>query len=102
VAATATGVPATWTLTVRVAWFQRARDVSMYTQRRGRARAPEPQLLLATMHSDVNPADAVRGRCTVTYMGEVRGRTVCMCIGISGKSNKLTRGWLGHFNTHAD
>ena len=69
---TAAGVPASWSLLVRVAWFQRAKEVAKYTQRRGRARAPEAQLLLASMHSDMNPADAVRGKCTVTYMGEVR------------------------------
>jgi len=68
----APSVPPTWNVLVRINWYQRAKDVAKYTQRRSKARMPEPQVLLATMHSDVNPADAVRGKCVVTYMGDVR------------------------------
>jgi len=74
--AVAPSVPPTWNVLVRINWYQRAKDVAKYTQRRSKARMPEPQVLLATMHSDVNPADAVRGKCTVTYMGEVRNTTL--------------------------
>jgi hypothetical protein len=47
-------------LLARIAWFNRPKDVI------GRKTA-DPRLLVATMHSDVNPVSSIRGKCTVTH-----------------------------------
>ncbi|CDH50301.1 lid2 complex component snt2 [Lichtheimia corymbifera JMRC:FSU:9682] len=47
-------------LQARIAWFNRPKDVIS-------RKSYDPRLLVATMHSDVNPITSIRGKCTVTY-----------------------------------
>lgn len=53
------GVP-----TVLVGWFYRTRDVSM--RRKGDSR-----MLVATMHSDWNPVESIRGKCTIRHRQQI-------------------------------
>ncbi|KAI9008577.1 BAH domain-containing protein [Hyaloraphidium curvatum] len=46
--------------TCLVGWFYRTRDISM--RRRGDSR-----MLVATMHSDWNPIESIRGKCTIRH-----------------------------------
>ncbi|KAI7864258.1 hypothetical protein BDF14DRAFT_1835918 [Spinellus fusiger] len=45
---------------VRIAWFNRPKDVL-------NRKHHDPRLLFATMQSDLNPLSAIRGKCTVTH-----------------------------------
>lgn len=47
-------------LLARIAWFNRPKDVI-------NRKSADPCLLVATMHSDVNPVSSIRGKCTVTH-----------------------------------
>ncbi|KAJ1991337.1 putative PHD type zinc finger protein with BAH domain-containing protein [Dimargaris cristalligena] len=49
-------------LFVAIAWYQRPSEVSD-----GRSRSQDPRLVVATMHSDVNPVSTIRGKCVVTH-----------------------------------
>ncbi|KAJ2780506.1 putative PHD type zinc finger protein with BAH domain-containing protein [Coemansia javaensis] len=53
-------------LCVRVAWFQRGSEVLTT-----RVRAKETRLLVATMHTDINPVGAIRARCYVRHEAEI-------------------------------
>jgi hypothetical protein len=50
--------------TALVGWFYRTRDISM--RRRGDAR-----MLVATMHSDWNPVDSIRGKCIIRHRNHI-------------------------------
>ncbi|KAG0365443.1 putative PHD type zinc finger protein with BAH domain-containing protein, partial [Gamsiella multidivaricata] len=52
-------------LQVRIGWFYRPKDVMA-------RRNHDPRLLVATMHSDMNPLSSIRGRCTVTHQGYIK------------------------------
>ncbi|KAG0234629.1 putative PHD type zinc finger protein with BAH domain-containing protein [Actinomortierella wolfii] len=54
------------TLQVRIGWFYRPKDV-MASRRNF-----DPRLLIATMHSDMNPVTSIRGRCVVTHQAYIR------------------------------
>lgn len=47
-------------LQARIAWFNRPKDVI-------NRKSADPCLLVATMHSDVNPVSSIRGKCIVTH-----------------------------------
>ncbi|KAI8889514.1 BAH-domain-containing protein [Backusella circina FSU 941] len=47
-------------LLARIAWFNRPKDVI-------NRKTTDPRLLVATMHSDINPVSSIRGKCTVTH-----------------------------------
>ncbi|KAI8984636.1 hypothetical protein BDF20DRAFT_911713 [Mycotypha africana] len=47
-------------LQARIAWYNRLKDVI-------NRKSADPCLLVATMHSDVNPVSSIRGKCTVTH-----------------------------------
>ncbi|GAA5811821.1 hypothetical protein MFLAVUS_005266 [Mucor flavus] len=47
-------------LQARIAWFNRPKDVI-------NRKSADPCLLVATMHSDINPVSSIRGKCTVTH-----------------------------------
>ncbi|KAG2217283.1 hypothetical protein INT45_005385 [Circinella minor] len=47
-------------LQARIAWYNRPRDVISRKNH-------DPRLLVATMHSDLNPISSIRGKCTVTH-----------------------------------
>lgn len=47
-------------LQARIAWYNRPKDVMG-------GRSYDPRLLVATMHSDLNPVSSIRGKCTVTH-----------------------------------
>ncbi|KAI9488569.1 hypothetical protein BDB00DRAFT_772160 [Zychaea mexicana] len=47
-------------LQARIAWYNRPRDVISRKNH-------DPRLLVATMHSDLNPVSSIRGKCTVTH-----------------------------------
>ncbi|KAG5459578.1 MAG: hypothetical protein BJ554DRAFT_6 [Olpidium bornovanus] len=49
-------------LQVRVAWFYRPKDVLS-----GRRKHWDPRLVVATMHTDLNPVTSIRGLCTVKH-----------------------------------
>ncbi|KAI8993235.1 BAH domain-containing protein [Pilobolus umbonatus] len=51
-------------LYVRIAWYMRAKDVMSN-------KSTDPRLLVATMHSDVNPVSSIRGKCTVTHKNDI-------------------------------
>ncbi|KAJ2518515.1 putative PHD type zinc finger protein with BAH domain-containing protein, partial [Coemansia sp. RSA 1939] len=53
-------------LRARLAWFQRPRDLPVT-----RVRAKDSRLLVATMHSDVNPVSAIKGKCNVRHTSEI-------------------------------
>ncbi|KAJ2828269.1 putative PHD type zinc finger protein with BAH domain-containing protein, partial [Coemansia erecta] len=53
-------------LRVRLAWFQRPRDLPLT-----RVRAKDMRLLVATMHTDINPVSAIRGKCIVRHVSEI-------------------------------
>ncbi|KAI9501925.1 hypothetical protein BX070DRAFT_183383, partial [Coemansia spiralis] len=53
-------------LRARLAWFQRPRDLPVT-----RVRAKDARLLVATMHSDLNPVSAIRGKCFVRHTSEI-------------------------------
>ncbi|KAJ1773713.1 putative PHD type zinc finger protein with BAH domain-containing protein [Coemansia sp. RSA 1843] len=53
-------------LRARLAWFQRPRDLPVT-----RVRAKDSRLLVATMHSDLNPVSAIRGKCFVRHITEI-------------------------------
>ncbi|KAJ1736101.1 putative PHD type zinc finger protein with BAH domain-containing protein [Coemansia biformis] len=53
-------------LRVRLAWFQRARDLPVT-----RVRAKDIRLLVATMHTDINPVTAIKGKCHVRHESEI-------------------------------
>ncbi|KAF9112970.1 putative PHD type zinc finger protein with BAH domain-containing protein [Mortierella sp. AM989] len=52
-------------LQVRIGWFYRPKDVMA-------RRNHDPRLLVATMHSDMNPLSSIRGRCTVTHQSYIK------------------------------
>ncbi|KAF9919295.1 putative PHD type zinc finger protein with BAH domain-containing protein [Lobosporangium transversale] len=52
-------------LQVRIGWFYRPKDVMA-------RRNHDPRLLVATMHSDMNPLSSIRGRCTVTHQAYIK------------------------------
>ncbi|KAF9093185.1 putative PHD type zinc finger protein with BAH domain-containing protein [Mortierella sp. GBA35] len=52
-------------LQVRIGWFYRPKDVMA-------RRNFDPRLLIATMHSDMNPLTSIRGRCTVTHQAYIK------------------------------
>ncbi|KAF9906089.1 putative PHD type zinc finger protein with BAH domain-containing protein [Linnemannia zychae] len=52
-------------LHVRIGWFYRPKDVMA-------RRNHDPRLLVATMHSDMNPLTSIRGRCTVTHQAYIK------------------------------
>ncbi|KAK3840326.1 MAG: hypothetical protein JOS17DRAFT_726745 [Linnemannia elongata] len=52
-------------LQVRIGWFYRPKDVMA-------RRNHDPRLLVATMHSDMNPLTSIRGRCTVTHQAYIK------------------------------
>ncbi|KAJ1909648.1 putative PHD type zinc finger protein with BAH domain-containing protein, partial [Tieghemiomyces parasiticus] len=45
-----------------IAWYQRPNDGTD-----GRSRGQNPRLVVATMHSDMNPVSTIRGKCVVTH-----------------------------------
>ncbi|KAI9275307.1 hypothetical protein BY458DRAFT_507046 [Sporodiniella umbellata] len=47
-------------LQARIAWFNRQKDVI-------NRKSADPCLLVATMHSDINPVSSIRGKCVVTH-----------------------------------
>ncbi|KAG1377651.1 hypothetical protein G6F61_006544 [Rhizopus arrhizus] len=47
-------------LQARIAWFNRPKDVI-------NRKSADPCLLVATMHSDINPVSSIRGKCVVTH-----------------------------------
>ncbi|KAF9199294.1 putative PHD type zinc finger protein with BAH domain-containing protein [Haplosporangium sp. Z 27] len=51
-------------LQVRIGWFYRPKDVMA-------RRNHDPRLLVATMHSDMNPLSSIRGRCIVTHQSYI-------------------------------
>ncbi|KAJ2558094.1 putative PHD type zinc finger protein with BAH domain-containing protein [Coemansia sp. RSA 1933] len=53
-------------LRARLAWFQRPRDLPVT-----RVRAKDSRLLVATMHSDINPVSAIKGKCFVRHITEI-------------------------------
>ncbi|KAJ2725530.1 putative PHD type zinc finger protein with BAH domain-containing protein [Coemansia sp. Cherry 401B] len=53
-------------LRVRLAWYQRPRDLPIT-----RVRAKDMRLLVATMHTDINPVSAIRGKCFVRHVSEI-------------------------------
>ncbi|KAJ2851892.1 putative PHD type zinc finger protein with BAH domain-containing protein [Coemansia brasiliensis] len=53
-------------LRVRLAWLQRPRDLPLT-----RVRAKDARLLVATMHTDINPVSAIRGKCFVRHVSEI-------------------------------
>ncbi|KAI8319965.1 BAH-domain-containing protein [Martensiomyces pterosporus] len=53
-------------LRARLAWFQRPRDLPVT-----RVRAKDMRLLVATMHSDLNPVSAIKGKCFVKHTCEI-------------------------------
>ncbi|KAJ2005576.1 putative PHD type zinc finger protein with BAH domain-containing protein [Coemansia thaxteri] len=53
-------------LRARLAWFQRPRDLPV-----ARVRAKDSRLLVATMHSDINPVTAIKGKCQVRHSSEI-------------------------------
>ncbi|KAJ2880000.1 putative PHD type zinc finger protein with BAH domain-containing protein [Coemansia aciculifera] len=53
-------------LRVRLAWFQRPRDLPIV-----RARTKDERMLVATMHSDINPVNAIKGKCLVRHTAEI-------------------------------
>ncbi|KAG0056625.1 putative PHD type zinc finger protein with BAH domain-containing protein [Gryganskiella cystojenkinii] len=52
-------------LQVRVGWFYRPKDVMA-------RRNYDSRLLIATMHSDMNPVSSIRGRCTVLHQSYIK------------------------------
>ncbi|KAF9424456.1 putative PHD type zinc finger protein with BAH domain-containing protein, partial [Podila epigama] len=50
---------------VRIGWFYRPKDVMA-------RRNHDPRLLVATMHSDLNPLASIRGRCVVTHLAYIK------------------------------
>ncbi|KAK3821272.1 MAG: hypothetical protein J3Q66DRAFT_332951 [Benniella sp.] len=52
-------------LQLRIGWFYRPKDVMARKNH-------DPRLLVATMHSDMNPLSSVRGRCTVTHQAYIK------------------------------
>lgn len=52
-------------LQVRVGWYYRPKDVMA-------RRNHDPRLLVATMHSDMNPVSSIRGRCTVLHQSYIK------------------------------
>ncbi|KAJ2203048.1 putative PHD type zinc finger protein with BAH domain-containing protein, partial [Coemansia sp. RSA 520] len=63
---TPTPASSTAQLRVRLAWFQRPRDLPLT-----RVRAKDMRLLVATMHTDLNPVSAIRGKCQVRHVSEI-------------------------------
>ncbi|KAJ2693811.1 putative PHD type zinc finger protein with BAH domain-containing protein [Coemansia sp. IMI 209128] len=53
-------------LHVRLAWFQRPRDLPIT-----RGRSKDERMLVATMHSDINPVNAIKGKCQVRHTAEI-------------------------------
>lgn len=51
-------------LQARIAWFNRPRDVL-------RRKCADPCLLVATMHSDLNPVSSIRGTCVVRHKHDI-------------------------------
>lgn len=47
-------------LQARIAWYNRPKDVV-------NRKANDPCLLIATMHSDLNPVSSIRGKCRVVH-----------------------------------
>lgn len=47
-------------LQARIAWYNRPKDVV-------NRKATDPCLLIATMHSDLNPVSSIRGKCRVVH-----------------------------------
>ncbi|RUO96050.1 hypothetical protein BC936DRAFT_142706 [Jimgerdemannia flammicorona] len=47
-------------LQARIAWFYRPKDIMT-------RKNYDPHLLIATMHSDLNPVSSIRGKCVVTH-----------------------------------
>ncbi|KAI8385051.1 uncharacterized protein BYT42DRAFT_492613, partial [Radiomyces spectabilis] len=52
-------------LQARIAWFNRPKDVI-------NRKSYDPCLLVATMHSDLNPVSSIRGKCVVTHKYYIR------------------------------
>ncbi|KAG0326963.1 putative PHD type zinc finger protein with BAH domain-containing protein [Dissophora globulifera] len=52
-------------LQVRIGWFYRPKDVMARKNH-------DPRLLVATMHSDMNPLTSIRGRCIVTHQAYIK------------------------------
>ncbi|KAG0177656.1 putative PHD type zinc finger protein with BAH domain-containing protein [Apophysomyces sp. BC1021] len=52
-------------LQARIAWFSRPKDVI-------NRKSYDPCLLVATMHSDLNPVSSIRGKCIVTHKYYIR------------------------------
>ncbi|KAG0242763.1 putative PHD type zinc finger protein with BAH domain-containing protein [Mortierella sp. GBA43] len=52
-------------LQVRIGWFYRPKDVMARKNH-------DPRLLVATMHSDMNPLSSIRGLCTVTHQAYIK------------------------------
>ncbi|KAJ2882696.1 putative PHD type zinc finger protein with BAH domain-containing protein, partial [Coemansia asiatica] len=53
-------------LRARLAWFQRPRDLPV-----SRAKIKDTRLLIATMHSDLNPVSVIKGKCYVRHSREI-------------------------------
>ncbi|KAJ1817114.1 putative PHD type zinc finger protein with BAH domain-containing protein, partial [Coemansia sp. RSA 2598] len=53
-------------LRARLAWFQRPRDLPV-----SRAKIKDTRLLIATMHSDLNPVSVIKGKCFVRHSREI-------------------------------
>ncbi|KNC99032.1 DNA-binding E3 ubiquitin-protein ligase SNT2 [Spizellomyces punctatus DAOM BR117] len=52
----------------RIGWFYRPKDVLPG----GRGKKHDPRLLLASMHSDINPISSIRGKCKVEHISHVK------------------------------
>jgi len=51
---------------VRIGWFYRPGDILAF-----RNRSQDPKLLIATMHSDVNPVSSIVGKCYIRHISEI-------------------------------
>ncbi|TPX60050.1 hypothetical protein PhCBS80983_g02085 [Powellomyces hirtus] len=53
---------------VKLGWFYRPKDVLPG----GNKKNHDPRLLLASMHSDINPVSSIRGKCRVSHIHHVK------------------------------
>ncbi|KAJ3017800.1 putative PHD type zinc finger protein with BAH domain-containing protein [Thoreauomyces humboldtii] len=53
---------------VRIGWFYRPKDVLPGARKKNH----DPRMLIASMHSDINPVSSIRGKCTVLHVHQVK------------------------------
>ncbi|KAI8821134.1 PHD-zinc-finger like domain-containing protein, partial [Fimicolochytrium jonesii] len=54
-------------MSVRIGWFYRPKDVLPG----GKKKNHDPRLLLASMHSDINPVTSIRGKCEIMHIHHI-------------------------------